>query len=356
MMRTWWIPLAATLALSGLQTDAQAYSLLLVNGKSVKWTSVPVTYYISKTADAKTQAAIDAAFATWQAVPCSTLTFKKGGTFTQCTSKNKSACAKGTVHFEHATNYIYVFWVTAKAGWPYDSTGKQLDIKYASYYFTWFGMTQNLTGASIAVNAFSATAIPWSTTGEKAKLDVQNEMTPLIGGVIGLADSSVKGATMYPGMTFGDTSKQTLAKDDIDGLTYLYLKSGCTKPPPPSDGGVTTKDGGTTTNDGGTTTKDGGTTPGKDSSTPGSDSSVTTDGGVTPGYDYGGGSQCTSSSQCAADEVCTAEGFCKKIGGGGEEDDGCCRVSHARSSTGLPYLCLLGLAVLLGLARRRRRR
>jgi hypothetical protein len=347
MMRTWWIPLAATLALCGLQTDAQAYTLNLVNGKSVTWTSVPVTYYVSKTADAKTQAAIDAAFATWQAVKCSTLTFKKGGTFTQCTTKNKASCPKNTVHFDHATNYIYVFWVTAKAGWPYDAAGKQLDIKYASYYFTWFGMTQNLTGASIAVNAFNTTAIPWSTTGEQAKLDVQNEMTPLIGGVIGLADSGVKGASMYPGMTFGDITKRTLAQDDIDGLTYLYLKTGCTKPPPPTDGGVTTKDGGTTTTDGGTI-------PGKDSAAGSDMNNPGTDGGVT--YDFGGGSQCTSSSQCAADEVCTAEGSCKKVGGVGEEDDGCCRVSHARSSTGLPYLCLLGLAVLLGLARRRRRR
>jgi MYXO-CTERM domain-containing protein len=89
----------------------------------------------------------------------------------------------------------------------------------------------------VAVNAFNYT---WNATGGSTAppiLDLQNEMTGLIGGMIGLTDSNVVGSTMYPGISYGDTSKRSLAQDDIDGLVHLYPVASCPAPPAPGPNG-----------------------------------------------------------------------------------------------------------------------
>lgn len=344
-MRACRLSLAAALAFlcTGPQQTASAYCVNIPSGQSkpVAWKTIPVTYRVSSNLkDAKILAAIDKAFATWGSVKCSKLKFKKGAQFKPCFAKNKASCPKGTVHHDHGESYIYVFWYTSGTGFPTDK-------KYASYMFLWFGMVQNIDGATIAVNAFN---YKWNTTGgdkTKAILDVENEMVPLIGAVIGLNDSNTKGASMYPGMSFGDTSKRTLHADDKNGLVYLYKDTGCANPPPPDKscgGTVPPQDGGGTQADGGGTQADGGGTQ--------------ADGGVT--YDWGsaggdgqGGKKCSGPQDCADDEICDYSGTCVKKGGDG--DDGCsCAVGAVPRA---PSSAWLLLAVVVGavLVRRRRR-
>ena len=67
-----------------------------------------VPYYISdNVTDPATVAAIDAAFAAWAAVPCTTFKVRKAGTF-----------ALGTQPFRDHGFGVYVFWHTAPEGYP----------------------------------------------------------------------------------------------------------------------------------------------------------------------------------------------------------------------------------------------
>jgi hypothetical protein len=219
-------------------------------------------------------------------------------------------------------------------------------------------MTQNLNGASIAVNAFN---VKWNATGGSSDtFDVQNEMTALIGQVIGLEDSNVAGATMYPGLKYGDTSKQSLEQDDIDGLVYLYKVTTCPDPPPPGPSGCS---GGTPVTDGGVQPgqeggvqpgqeggvqpgQEGGVQPGQEGGLPGSD-------GVPPFYDFGTGNGCYP--PCASDEVCTIDKVCVKVGGG-DEDDGCgCRLLGRHAGLPLPAL-MVALVIGFVLTIRRKRK
>jgi len=228
-MRARWIATLSAALVLCLQADAAAYCLNVPAslGKPVAWKTIPVTYHVSDNlTDTAILAAIDAAFTTWGSVQCSTLKFTKGAQFKMCTETDKAKCAAGTVHFDHGTSYLYVFWYdsTNSSAFPVASTS-------AASTFLWFGMIGSIEGASVAVNAFQ---YKWNATGGDATqliFDTQSEIMPLIGAVIGLTDSKTQGAVMYPGMAYGSTAKRTLTQDDKDGLVYLYQDASCSAPP-----------------------------------------------------------------------------------------------------------------------------
>jgi len=213
--------------------QAGAYCLTQVSGSSpyVAWSWTPVQYRVSSNlTDAPLLGAIDAAFATWSAVSCSTLKLTKGAQFTPCLQQ---PCSTGTIEFTQSTGTINIFWYSSPTGYP---TNPQ----YVAYmYFVHDGQGK-IVGGSIALNAFN---YKWNATGGSAALmtlDLQNELTAFIGHVIGLDDSNVPGATMYPGISYGDTSKRSLAQDDINALVYLYKVSSCPAPPAPGPSGCST--------------------------------------------------------------------------------------------------------------------
>lgn len=335
----------------------RAYCLYKVTAPKspyVSWTSVPVTYRISSNlTDAKILAAIDKAFSTWGSVTCSKLKFTKGTSFSICTDK---ACAA----FSKPGKYIDIYWFTTSSDLFANSSNPKMP--FASYAYLTHDNAGGIAGASVGVNAAD---YKWNTTGgDTQTFDVQNELTNFIGGVIGLSDTQIAGTTMYYKLAFGDTSKQTLEQDDKNGLLYLYntKATGCPTPPAPGANGCTAgsvvPDSGVPKADGKPVGKDGG-----GDGNQGGDATIGAEGavgveagsGVDQGQvDQGGsGRQCTKTVDCASDEVCTVEGFCLKISG---SDEGCtCRVHPpAARASRLPWPMLLLIAVLVGLARRRR--
>jgi hypothetical protein len=324
-----------------MASDAAGYCLKKFNANKpfAAWQTMPVEYRVSSNlTDATILAAIDAAFQTWGSVTCSKLKFSKGAQFTLT-----------SVTFDHGTPYIYVFWHTATST-LFDNPSKPSE-RYYTNYFVWQDNAGGIVGGSIALNALD---YKWNAAGGDAStFDLQNVMTYLIGGVIGLTDSTVKGTVMDgAGVSFGQVSKRTLTQDDKDGLVYLYKEAACASPPAPGTSGCST---GTPVTDGAVVKKDG-SGPGKDGGGPGRE-------GGGPGREAGGpgkeggapagdgaGKKCTDSNQCSGDEVCAVEGICVKRSSDGSS--GCCRVSHVGSEGGWIGLALAGLLVL---ALRRRR-
>jgi hypothetical protein len=294
---------------------------------------MPVEYRVSDTlTDAKMLAAIEAAFQAWGSVPCSKLKFTKGAQF-----------PLASVKFDHATPYIYVFWHTTSSPLFANPGGQPF---YENTY-VWQNNIGGIVGGSIAVNALD---YKWNADGGDVKgtFDVQNAMTYMIGTVIGLTDSTVAGAAMESNVAFGQIAKRTLTQDDKDALVYLYKDGSCTPPSAPNASGCST---GTVPTTDGSVKKDGGVTPGKEGGVP-----PGKEGGVPPGKEGGvpgtdgGGQPCAKSEDCPAGQSCTAEGKCVSTGG---DDGGCCRVSHARDTSGV-FLAAAALALLWGLRRRRR--
>lgn len=311
-------------------TGAGALSLLLISlnawGYCLKkepqsdppflaWTPVPANYQVSDTlTDAALLGAIEAAIKSWQDASCSVFTYNQGIQF-----------PIDSVAFEHAQPYLYIFWHTTP--WEKFVNPNNADQPYASYTFTYWNKTGGISGASIALNAVD---YKWDAQGGASDtFDVQNELTHLIGSVIGLTYTPEAGHVMSEGLKFGDTARRILSQDDMDAMAYLYKEDGCAAAPEPDPNTGCSTGVGPVADSGGVVS-DGGVTADRGTSTPSDGGGVApgTEAGVNPGTDAGEGPV-------------------------PEDDDGCCRVSHARSAN-LPFLVLIGLAVLLTLARRRR--
>lgn len=352
--------------------EAAAYCLMKTSGPNpyVAWKTMPVTYRVANNiTDPQLLAAIDAAFATWGSVSCSTLAFQKGAPFTMCT---QTPCPSGTVPFLHATPYIYVYWFSTSTGFPSNS-------QYVVSMYLWHDQYQAIVGGSLALNAFT---YQWNASGGNAAqsiLDLQNGMTAFIGHVIGLDDSKVPGATMYPGIAYGDTSKRTLEQDDINGLVYLYKAAscpappppgpnGCSAPPPPSDAPVPL-DASSVLPDAGPGTEAGvdgpgvadlssgdlssGDGPGPLADGPATDGPMADDASHVDQSAAGDGPASPADGGVGDGGAGDGTGGDPKIWAPPEEDTGCCRVSHARRADGASFI-LLALLWLLFLRRRSR--
>ncbi len=317
-MRGRWITGIGVLSLLLVSLNAWSYCLKIEPQSEphfLAWTPVPANYQVSDTlSDASMLDAIEAAIKTWQDAPCSVFSYNKGAQFSMA-----------NVEFEHGQPYLYIFWHTSP--WDKFVNSSNADQPYASYTFIYWNMTGGIVGASIAINAVD---YKWDAQGGSSDtFDVQNELTHLIGSVIGLTYTPEAGHALSAGIKFGDITRRTLSQDDMDAMVYLYQEAGCGDPPAPDPNTGCSTGSGPTVDSGGETTNDGGV--------PADGGGGASDGTVGPGVDTG-----------------VNPGSDAMVGpGGGEEDDGCCRVSHERSAN-LPFLVLLGLVVLLTLTRRRR--
>ena len=284
------------LVLLGAAPVASGYCLRVYSGSkpTAKWKTVPVGFRISDNVNSEVRAAIEAAFATWAAAACTNLSFSNEGTFPIATTA-----------FQHNQRSIYVYWFEEASGYPTEN-------QFSAFTLSGHDNDGGIFFASIAVNAF---AFQWNASGgdPQGVLDVQNEMTYLVGSVLGLTDSTAADTVMRPPNVFGDTSKRALKQDDIDAIVALYPESDtCQAPPPASDcvgnhtggdGSVSAADGGTPIGDLGGHSSDAGSLP--------VDAGVSGDGRLLQGQ------SCQSSDNCSPGQSCSADGRCIAIGSNG---------------------------------------
>jgi hypothetical protein len=275
------------------------------DGVPVTWQTLPIKYKVNVTDlvtgqgldKAKVIAAIQAAFTTWENIPCSTLKFKYAGE--TATYAEESGFVK--VVFKNDTAWLESYFVNM-----WFKTKKLGDVDWGMIKLN---STPNPTKFSFDY-----------AIGAKANaFDIQTMVTFLIPRTIGLAVEKADGQTPIA----YNKVVHALCQGHKDAAVFSYLDKATTTCKAPTTVNFCTGGPGPVGDAG--PGSDGNVNPGSDSSiNPGSDSSI------NPGSDGG-------------------------IINPPEEDDGCCRVSHARSSTSIPFLTVLGLALLLGLARRRRK-
>lgn len=169
-------------------------------GKDIKWKTPNATYFINTSGGPSgSLSAIEAGMQTWTDVPPSSFTFVYGGTTTST-----------GYGINDGTNIV-----------TFGPLGAGIVAENSYWYNTVSG---KLIDSDIQFN----TNYPWSSTAAPDAFDVQNVGTHEHGHSLCLVDlySAIDSEkTMYGYVSYGETKKRTLHKDDIDGITFLYPAS-----------------------------------------------------------------------------------------------------------------------------------
>jgi len=183
---------------------------------TVKWARFPVSYFVSNSGvpgvtATEFQAAVGRAFATWQAVPTSAITYSFAG-FTA--SRADEGDGRSVLGFLNEPTQDRVL---------------------ASTSF----LVDDLTGELLESDIFFNSTFPWSVSanGETGRWDLETIALHEIGHFSGLGHSALGeteqgssgrrvlsvGAAMFPiALGTGDTSGRKLTADDIAGISDLY--------------------------------------------------------------------------------------------------------------------------------------
>lgn len=211
--------LALTLAcLLALPPPAAAYlKLTAPGGVAVRWNRVPVRYFVADrgvpgVSSLDVRAAVDRAFATWEAVPTASITFQFAGFTGNPPSQADNLPVLG---FENRPELERVLGATRFV----------IDI---------------LSGEIVESDVFFNSSFPWSTAsaGEAGRFDLESVALHEIGHFIGLGHSALgetevraiggrrvlaSGSVMFP-ISFGagNIADRQLQPDDIAGASDLY--------------------------------------------------------------------------------------------------------------------------------------
>lgn len=155
--------------------------------------------------------AVQGAFAAWTGPECSNISITYNGT----TEDNRVG------YFKDGKDTNLIIW---QEEWPYADTSA-----YALTSVTFSASDGSISDADIELNGEFFT---WSTKEIPGpnEVDLRNTLTHEIGHFIGFDHSSLPEATMFASAPLGETSKRTLAEDDLDGVCAVYTpqeESGC---------------------------------------------------------------------------------------------------------------------------------
>jgi len=78
------------------------------------------------------------------------------------------------------------------------------------------------TGELIDTDVIINGEMPFGLSGERNQYDLDTVLTHELGHVLGLDESSVPGATMFPNTRRGETDRRELSTDDVDGILSIY--------------------------------------------------------------------------------------------------------------------------------------
>lgn len=192
-----------------------------VNGRdfTLKWSSGVVRYFVTDQGapgvSAQTfQETVGRAFATWQGVPTSAITYQFAGYTRSLPGEDDGRSTLGFL------------------------SQPELDRVLASTSY----LVDGDTGELIESDIFFNTAFAWSATGQAGRWDLESIALHEIGHMSGLGHSAIgeteivagggrrvlsAGAIMFPiALGTGDTTGRTLKADDIAGISDLYPDGG----------------------------------------------------------------------------------------------------------------------------------
>jgi Matrixin/IPT/TIG domain len=187
-----------------------AYTRITVStGETPKWASMPVTYWInekgfSKITNGSDFLAVHSSFHAWETVASADVQFVSGG---KTTATGVGRDGMNVVSFTDTSAPMGSSTIAATFSFfKRDTSGLTID------------------EADIAFN----TALDFSTSAEQNKFDIQSVLTHEIGHLLGLDHSAMVSSVMVPFGTTSQLDQQTLAYDDIAGITELYPKPSTT--------------------------------------------------------------------------------------------------------------------------------
>jgi len=219
--------LTLAVALSGVGAPAAAYQCSRVPpaGPSLYWATRALGYTINRTAFPSLLAqdvydAVQASFATWQAVTCTDVHFS----LLSLTDETVT----GYNWRSPEDNANLIIWRNGNADTAADLWRHERG-SIAVTTTTFNSRSGELLDADIEFNGqyYQFTACTPPAAGCTVAYDVQNTLTHEIGHFIGLDHTplSQPGAsetTMYPSAPRGEISKRDLAADDIAGFCFIY--------------------------------------------------------------------------------------------------------------------------------------
>lgn len=201
-------------AIATLPVPARAYSIKTTDaGANVRWRRPVLTLEVASveggTLSRRDVAqALSAAAAAWDAVP--------GVPRIEVVEGDRAAWGIDGVNGVHVLSH-----------WPFPD--RRLAVTVSAHEQT----TGELIDADILVNGEMAFALLEDERAGEPRYDIELVLTHELGHVLGLGESAVPDATMWPTIRPGELERRELAADDVDGISTLYatpdapLPAGC---------------------------------------------------------------------------------------------------------------------------------